>query len=56
MKTKKKTQMATSKTMAQPKTKPKRKQNAFRCLIDKVVENLELNGLVYINRGATASS
>lgn len=53
--------MATLKTMAQPKKqneirKHREKKKAIRFLIDKVVENLELNGLVYINRGATASS
>lgn len=55
--------MATLKTMAQPKKRneirkytEREKKKAIRFLIDKVVENLELNGLVYINRGATASS
>lgn len=47
-------QMATLKTMAQPKNTTTK--TAIRFLIDKVVEYLELNGLVYINRGATALS
>lgn len=45
----------TQKTKRNTKTHRERKK-AIRFLIDKVVENLELNGLVYINRGATASS